>query len=73
MNFEILPDNIQTVTTIFNSKTTSLNPNDFNVDYTRIDVLHESINLINTIINTIKSGNRFEGKEYTNANLNRKI
>lgn len=73
MNFEILPDNIQTVTTVFNSKITSLNPNDFNVDYSRIDILHESIDEINTIITTVKSGKRFEGKEYTNGNLNREI
>ena len=73
MNFEILPDNIQTVTTVFNSKTTSINPNDFNVDYSRIDILHESIDEINTIINTVKSRKRFEGKEYTNGNLNREI
>ena len=73
MNFEILPDNIQTVTTVFNSKITSLSPGDFNVDYARIDILHESINEINTIITTVKSGKRFEGKEYTNGNLNREI
>jgi len=73
MNFEILPDNIQTVTTVFNSKITSLSPSDFNVDYARIDILHESINEINTIITTVKSGKRFEGKEYTNGNLNREI
>ena len=73
MNFEVLPDNIQTVTTVFNSKITSLSPNDFNVDYARIDILHESIDEINAIINTVKSGKRFEGKEYTNGNLNREI
>ena len=73
MNFDILPDNIQTVTTVFNSKITSLSPSDFNVDYARIDILHESINEINTIITTVKSGKRFEGKEYTNGNLNREI
>ncbi len=73
MNFEILPDNIQTVTTVFNSKITSLSPSDFNVDYARIDILHESIDEINTIITTVKSGKRFEGKEYTNGNLNREI
>ena len=73
MNFEVLPDNIQTVTTVFNSKITSLNPNNFNVDYSRIDVLQESIDEINAIINTVKSGKRFEGKEYTNGNLNREV
>ena len=73
MNFEILPDNIQTVTTVFNSKITSLSPSAFNVDYARIDILHESINEINTIITTVKSGKRFKGKDFTNGNLYRKV
>ena len=73
MIFEVLPDNIQTVTTVFNSKITSLNPNNFNVDYSRIDVLQESIDEINAIINTVKSGKRFEGKDFTNGNLNREV
>ena len=33
----------------------------------------ESLAEINNIINTVKSGNRFEGKEFTNGNLNRTI
>lgn len=73
MNFEILPDNIQTVTTIYNSKTTSICANSFYIDYSRIDILHESINEINNIINTVNSGKRFEGKDFTNGNLNREI
>lgn len=73
MKFRILPDNIQNVTTIFNSKTTSISPKDFNVDFARIDILDESIDEINSIINVIKSGNRLEGIEYTNGNLNREI
>ena len=47
MKFRILPDNIQSVTTIFNSKTTSVSPKDFNVDFARIDILDESIDEIN--------------------------
>ena len=35
MKFRILPDNIQSVTTIFNSKTTSISPKDFNVDFAK--------------------------------------
>ena len=73
MKFRIMPDNIQTVTTIFNSKTTSFSIKDFNVDFARIDILDENINEINNIIQTVKSGKRFEGKDYTNANLNRII
>lgn len=73
MKFEIMPDNIQTVTTIFNSKTTSISPKNFQIDYARIDILHETIPEINKIINTVKSGKHFQGKEYTSGNLNREI
>ena len=73
MNFEIIPDNLQTITTIYNSKILSISPNDFCIDFARIDILHEDINKINTIINTVKSNKRFEGKDFTNGNLNRII
>ena len=73
MKFRVLPDNIQSITTIFNSKTTSISSRDFNIDFARIDILDESMDEINNIINTVKSNNRLEGKEYTNANLNREI
>lgn len=68
-----MPDNIQTVTTVFNSKITSICPQDFAVDYARIDILNENIAEINNIIQIVKDGKRFEGKNYTNANLNRDI
>jgi len=73
MKFRILPDNIQTVTTIFNSKTTSISTKDFPINFARIDILDESIDEINNIISVVKSGNRFEGKEFTNGNLNREM
>lgn len=73
MKFRILPDNIQSVTTIFNSKTTSISPKDFNVDFSRIDILDESIDEINYAIKLVKEGKRFEGKDFTNGNLNRII
>ena len=71
--FEVIPDNIQTVTSIYNSKTLSLAPEDFHADSYRIDILHESISEINNIIDTVRSGKRLEGKDYTNGNLNRII
>lgn len=70
MNFRIIPDNMQTVTTIYNSKITSISPKDFNIEHIRIDILDETIDEINNIINTIKQGNKLTGKEYTNGNLN---
>ncbi len=73
MKFEIMPDNIQTVTTLFNSKITSISPKDFQIDYARIDILHESIQEINEIIRTVKMGKKFQGKDYTSGNLNREI
>ena len=73
MEFEIMPDNIQTVTTVFNSKTTSISYKDFNIDVARIDVINQYIDEINDIISTVKSGNRFNGKDFTNGNLNREI
>ena len=72
-SFRIIPDSIQTVTTIYNSKITSINGSDFNVNSYRIDVIDESIDEINNIVNIVLEGNRLEGKDYTNGNLNREI
>ena len=72
-NFRIIPDNSQTVTTIYNSKILSILPTDFNSDNYRIDILDENIDEINNIVSTVKSGKRLEGQKYTNGNLNRNI
>ena len=73
LKFRIIPDNLQTITTVYNSKTTSISYEDFNVNSLRIDVLDESIETINKIISCVKSNTRFEGKDYTNGNLNKEI
>ena len=73
MGFRFIPDNSQTITTIFNSKTTSIQYKDFNIDFARIDILDENIDEINKIIDNVKNDVRFEGKEYTNGNLKREI
>ena len=73
VNFRIIPDNIDTVTTIYNSKITSIASDDFNVSSLRIDILDESIDEINKIINTVKFRKKLEGKNYTNGNLQREI
>ena len=73
MKFRILPDNIQTVTTVFNSKTISISPKEFNTNAIRIDILDENIEEINTVIDTIKNNQKFEGNNYTNGNIKRKI
>ena len=68
-----MPDNIQTVTTVFNDKTTFISSNGFNVDSVRIDILDESIKEINSIVQTALNERKFKGKDFTSGNLNRKI
>lgn len=70
--FRVIPDNVQTITTIYNSKINSIEIVEIsNVTNFRIDILDENIEEINKIINAVKEGKRLEGKNYTNGNLNR--
>ena len=71
--FPVLPDNMQTVTSIYNSKITSVDTKDLDFCSARIDILDESISEINNIIKEVKLGNRLEGKDYTSGNSNREI
>lgn len=74
LKFPIEPDNIQTVSTVYNSKITSIAPNDFkNITSLRIDILEENISEIQQIINTVIKGEKLKGNQYTNANLNKEI
>ena len=73
MNFRVLFDNIQTVSTIYNSKITSIVADDFDINCARIDILDENIDEINFVVEQVLKGSRLEGKEYTNGNLNREI
>ena len=67
--FRLIPDNTSTITTIFNSKITSIAYKDFNVDSVRIDILDENIEQIQNIINKVNLGERFEGNDYTNGKI----
>lgn len=71
--FKIIPDNIETVTTIYNSKITSIEHDDLYVNSVRIDILDEDLSQIQNIVNTVKSGNKFEGKDFTNGNLYKNV
>ena len=71
--FRIISDNIDTVTTIYNSKITSIDHTDISVSSVRIDILDETIDEINEIIAITKTGKKLEGKDYTNGNFNREI
>ncbi len=72
-HFRILIDNIQTITTVYNSKISSLDYSNLSINSVRIDFLDENISEMNNVIKTIKSEKRLEGKNYTNANFTRQI
>ena len=71
--FRILPDNVQTVTTIFNSKITSITHVDTEINSVRVDLLDETIDEINNIAKACINGSKIEGKQYTYGNLNREV
>ena len=71
--FRILPDNVQTVTTIFNSKTTCITHIETGIESVRIDLLDENIDEINKIAKASATGAKLEGKQYTYGNLNREV
>ena len=73
LDFRILPDNIQTVTTIFNSKTTCITQIDTGIQSLRIDLLEENIAEINEIAKSAVKEIKLEGKQYTYGNLNRDV
>ena len=71
--FRILPDNIQTVTTIFNSKTTSIQHMDIKINSLRMDFLDETIDEINIVAKSVLNGTKLEGSKYTYGNLNKDV
>ena len=71
--FRIVPDNIQTITTIYNSKITSISSDIISSMSMRIDILDETVDEINNIVLKVKNGERLEGQEYTNGNLYRDV
>lgn len=71
--FPIYTDRINCNNLIYNSKITSISWKDLYADSIRIDILEESKEEIQKIINIHKRGERLEGENYTNGNLNRDI
>ena len=50
-SFRIIPDNLQTISTIYNSKITKIDTSSLKVSCIRYDILDESIEEINSLIN----------------------
>lgn len=73
MKFEVLPDNIDCQSTIYNSKITSIESKDLKIDSIRIDVADESLVEIQKIIDTHKSGKKMSGEKYTNGHISRNV
>lgn len=73
LEFKIIPDNLQTVTLLCNSKTLSIPTNDINIKNVRVDMIDENIEEINHILNTVHNRDKLEGQTYTNGNLNREV
>ena len=71
--FRVVPDNIQTVTTIYNSKITSIPYENIRPSSVRISILDENINEINEAIKTVKEGKTFSSKDYTYGNLYKNV
>lgn len=66
-DFKIVPDNTSCITTIYNSKITSIKYDEVAPSSVRIDILDESPQDIQNIIDTVKKKKKFEGNEYTNG------
>ena len=71
--FRVVPDNIQTVTTIYNSKITSIPYENIKPSSVRISILDENIDEINEAIKTVKNGKTFSSKDYTYGNLYKNV
>ena len=71
--FKIVPDNMQTITTIYNSKILSIDYSDININSAKISILDENIDTINSIIKSVKSNEVLKGPDYTYGNLNKSV
>lgn len=71
--FQIYTDRVNCNNLIYNSKITSISYKDLDTDSIRIDILEETQGEIQEIIDIHKRGERLEGQDYTNGNLNREI
>lgn len=71
--FPIYTDRINCNSKIYNSKITSIDWKDLNLNSIKIDILDETIEEINKIILLHRKGNRLEGINYTNGNINKEI
>ena len=66
--FPLYTDTNNCNTSIYNSKTTSIESKNLDIEWIRIDILDESIEEINNILEVHGKGGRIEGENYTGGN-----
>ena len=73
MNFRLIPDNIQTISTLYNSKINSISYSNIKPNFVRISILDENIDEINEIIKCVKNDKPFTGSNFTKGNFNKTV
>ena len=73
MDFRIIPDNIQTISTLYNSKINSISYSNIKPNFVRISILDENIDEINGIIKCVKNDKPFTGSNFTKGNFNKTV
>lgn len=72
-SFRVIPDNMQTVSLICNSKTLSISTKDLPINFVRLDFIDETIDEMNKAIDKAYNREKLEGLQYTNGNLYREV
>ena len=73
MNFRLIPDSIQTISTLYNSKINSISYSNIKPNFVRISILDENIDEINEIIKCVKNDKPFTGSNFTKGNFNKTV
>lgn len=71
--FRVIPDDLQTVSLIFNSKTLSIATHAISVNFVRLDMIDETVDEMNEAISKAYQRERLEGLQYTSGNLNKEV
>lgn len=71
--FRVLPNSVETVSLICNSKTLSISTTNLPINFVRLDILDESIDEINEAVQKAFNKEKLEGLKYTNGNFQREI
>lgn len=72
-NFRVIPNSLETVTTIYNSKTLSISTKEIPINFVRLDFIDENITEINVAIDKAYNREKLEGMQYTNGNFYREV